>query len=79
MAMLPSPTADATRAMAPARLSPAAKMPGTQVSSRYGSRLLLPRCGVARVRYQVAAREQEAFAVADHLVAEPIRCWAWPR
>src|SRR5204862_1530281 len=38
MAMLPSPTAAATRFTGPERTSPHAKMPGTLVSSRYGSR-----------------------------------------
>ena len=38
IAMLPSPTPEATRLMLPWRTSPAAKMPGTLVSSRYGSR-----------------------------------------
>ena len=38
IAMLPSPTAAATRLTGPKRTSPHAKMPGTLVSSRYGSR-----------------------------------------
>ena len=36
--MLPSPTPAATRLIEPWRTSPAAKMPGTLVSSRNGSR-----------------------------------------
>jgi len=38
IAMLPSPTAAATRFTGLNRTSPQAKMPGTLVSSRYGSR-----------------------------------------
>src|SRR5215216_6178399 len=38
MAMLPSPTAAATRLTGAYRTSPHAKIPGTLVSSRYGSR-----------------------------------------
>ena len=38
IAMLPSPTAAATRLTGLERTSPQAKMPGTLVSSRYGSR-----------------------------------------
>src|SRR4051794_21851959 len=38
IAMLPSPTAAATRLTGPKRTSPHAKMPGMLVSSRYGSR-----------------------------------------
>ena len=39
IAMLPSPTAEATRLTGLKRTSPQAKTPGTLVSSRYGSRL----------------------------------------
>ena len=63
MAMLPSPTAEAARAMASARLSPAAKMPGMQVLSKYGSRSHLQTDLKPRVLYQVAAGEHEAFNV----------------
>jgi len=38
IAMLPSPTADATRLTGLSRTSPHAKMPGALVSRRYGSR-----------------------------------------
>ena len=38
IAMLPSPTAEATRFTGPERTSPQAKMPGTLVSRRYRSR-----------------------------------------
>ena len=38
IAIEPSPTADATRFIAPARTSPAAKMPVQLVSNKYGSR-----------------------------------------
>ena len=38
IAMLPSPTAAATRFTGPRRTSPHAKTPGTLVSRRYGSR-----------------------------------------
>ena len=43
--MLPSPTAAATRLTGLKRTSPQAKMPGTLVSSRYGSRLVRPAAG----------------------------------
>jgi|GEM_PF-6055796 len=43
MAMLPSPTAAATRLTGLERTSPQAKMPGTLVSSRYGSWFTLQR------------------------------------
>lgn len=42
MAMLPSPTAATTRLAGPSRTAPQAKMPGTLVSSSYGSRSKLP-------------------------------------
>ena len=43
MAMLPSPTAAATRFTGPQRTSPHAKIPGTLVSRRYGSRSSVQR------------------------------------
>ena len=50
IAMLPSPTAAATRFTGPNRTSPHAKMPGTLVSSRYGSRSSSQRPGGASRR-----------------------------
>src|SRR3954453_10897518 len=47
-AIEPSPTALATRLIERARTSPATKMPGTVVSSRYGSRAGAPPAGAAR-------------------------------
>ena len=38
IAIEPSPTADATRFIAPALTSPAAKIPGEHVSNKYGWR-----------------------------------------
>ncbi len=43
--MAPSPTAEATLFIAPDRTSPAAKIPGTEVSRRNGSRLRF-HCGL---------------------------------
>ena len=57
--MLPSPTAAATRLTGLKRTSPAAKMPGTLVSSRYGSR----SSSQARGRSHVGAREHVAARV----------------
>src|SRR3954451_2024351 len=51
--MLPSPTAEATRLTGPNRTSPQAKMPGTLVSRRYGSRASVQR-PVARISEPVS-------------------------
>ena len=58
IAMLPSPTAEATRLIGLSRTSPQAKMPGTLVSSRNGSRSCDQRPAFAHVvaGQHVAAR-----------------------
>ena len=67
IAMLPSPTAAATRFTGLKRTSPQAKMPGTLVSSRYGSRSSRQRSA------DVGPGEDVAVLVARDLRREPVR------
>ncbi len=70
--MAPSPTADATRFIESSRTSPAAKTPGTLVSSANGVRDASGQAD-ARRRHQLRAGDDEAVLVAEHGVAEPVR------
>ena len=60
--MLPSPTAAATRFTGPKRTSPHAKMPGTHVSSRYGSRSSGQR-PAARISEPVSTKPRLSSAI----------------
>ena len=71
--MLPSPTPDATRLTEPWRTSPAAKMPGTLVSSRNGSRSSGHAAFPARDQvHHVAAGADITVLVADHRRGQPV-------
>ena len=70
MLTLPSPTAEATRLTEPCRTSPAAKTPGTLVSSGNGARAGDVIAGPAG--RQVLAREDESLVVAVDALREPI-------
>src|SRR3954447_21297439 len=74
MAMLPSPTAEATRLTGANRTSPHAKMPGTLVSRRYGSPVELP----ASRGGHIGARRHKAAAVECYLRRQPLRLGVRP-
>lgn len=58
--MLPSPTAQATRFTGENRTSPHAKMPGTLVSRRYGSRSSVQRPAMGDRRFPLDASVSSA-------------------
>ena len=70
--MDPSPTAEATRLMLPARTSPTANTPGRLVSSRYGGRV----SGQLRVDEivggEVRAGLDEPFVIERDAAVEPV-------
>ena len=68
--MLPSPTAAATRLTGPNRTSPHAKMPGTLVSSKYGSRSCSQRPAARRsVPVSTYPRSSSAISLGSHAVS----------
>ena len=67
MAMLPSPTAAATRLIGLSRTSPQANTPGRLDSSRKGSRRVRPAAGLEHV----VAGQHVAVLVARHLLRQP--------
>ena len=70
-ATAPSPTAAATRFDEPWRTSPAAKIPGTLVSSERGQAARRPPGRALAVAHEIEARHDEAARIArQHAVAE---------
>ena len=69
----PSPTPEATRFTEPWRTSPTAKMPGTLVSRRKGSRSSVHPLGRCPSRMKVGTGQNETALVALDDIRQPIR------
>src|SRR5215467_963108 len=68
----PSPTPEATRFTEPWRTSPTAKMPGTLVSSRKGSRSSVQPLGRAPLHKRSGPVDKSAIVALNH-ICQPIR------